>query len=635
MKKRIAVILNAWSNEFIQTTIEGIRKGATEDGVDVFIYATYVHVFDDSKQNMCQLNLLHLGDPKDFDGAIILTNTFNISEELDRVRSIWINSGIPIITTEVYIDDVPCLRTDNVSGMRELVEHLVNVHNVKDVVYVEGIRDNQENVIRRNTIEETLAKYNLEVREHLYGDFGSYRAASLIREWIALKKPMPDAFICANDYTAIAISNILNTSGTRVPEDVIVTGFDNIICAKNGFPMLASVSREWDTLGYEAYTKLMKMAKGEHIERDIQFDTRFVPNESCGCDPGEERCKERINYIRNAANDFANENIFELFFQDMRTILSTYKTKEEMLQSIARKIEQIDIFGKNFCFCVRPDFFTDEDENMLSRIRGYGDDLRVVFDNIDGTVFQPYSFNGDEIVPGYIHDDNDPQTFILFPLNHCDSIIGYGVIKNDLTLLYNLRLKKFMTNINMCFLQSRQYESLQAANKQLKEKSRRDFLSGLYNRAGCDEMIFDYIAFRGRSELKTVFLFVDIDRMKIINDKYGHLNGDLAIKATADALQTVLGERFIIGRYGGDEFIAAGAYEEGTDMEDFRDMLNLNIRRYINKLNLSFRLSASVGYTVIMPTEHGNIEQYINRADESMYEQKERAHREIDAMEEM
>ena len=117
--------------------------------------------------------------------------------------------------------------------------------------------------------------------------------------------------------------------------------------------------------------------------------------------------------------------------------------------------------------------------------------------------------------------------------------------------------------------------------------------------------------------------------MKTINDVYGHLNGDLAIKATAQAMRKSLSENWKFGRYGGDEFIAVGAYEEGKKIEDYRAAFKDALKKICTRLKTSFNLSASVGYCLINPDDDSDIDTYIRIADESMYKEKERAHREM------
>ena len=166
----------------------------------------------------------------------------------------------------------------------------------------------------------------------------------------------------------------------------------------------------------------------------------------------------------------------------------------------------------------------------------------------------------------------------------------------------------------------------QKANRQLREIYMNDFLTGMYNRTGCEDILFSYIEKRRNEGKYTTLLFADINFMKRINDGYGHLNGDLAIKATARALRASLSEDWLFGRYGGDEFIAVGPGEKTIDIDKYRADFSDSMSKIIERLKLSFDLSASLGYCVIAPDDVGYIGDFIRIADMSMYEEKQRMH---------
>ena len=64
-----------------------------------------------------------------------------------------------------------------------------------------------------------------------------------------------------------------------------------------------------------------------------------------------------------------------------------------------------------------------------------------------------------------------------------------------------------------------------------------DALTGIYNRTECENVLYNYILEQKNNNKRTMLVFADIDCMKTINDVYGHLNGDFAIKATTEAFK--------------------------------------------------------------------------------------------------
>ena len=159
-----------------------------------------------------------------------------------------------------------------------------------------------------------------------------------------------------------------------------------------------------------------------------------------------------------------------------------------------------------------------------------------------------------------------------------------------------------------------------------------DALTGIYNRTGCEKVLYEYISTQKQKGEKSILVFADIDRMKTINDVFGHLNGDIAIKATAESFLKVSPKGWLFGRYGGDEFIAVGPYPETDNLEELMKSLAEEMSKEIDSLNLAFMLHASVGYAVIDPSDEGTIDDYIDQADKYMYADKEKMHKLMDSI---
>ena len=122
-------------------------------------------------------------------------------------------------------------------------------------------------------------------------------------------------------------------------------------------------------------------------------------------------------------------------------------------------------------------------------------------------------------------------------------------------------------------------------------------------------------------------MVADINRMKVINDKHGHLQGDTAIKIVANVIKACIPKKWKAVRYGGDEYVTIGEYEPQVDMEVLTQKIADNVRKYAEDLSLPFNLSVSVGYVIIDPNNMLENEEYFRMADEAMYEMKKEAHK--------
>ncbi|MCC6094009.1 MAG: GGDEF domain-containing protein [Eubacterium sp.] len=114
---------------------------------------------------------------------------------------------------------------------------------------------------------------------------------------------------------------------------------------------------------------------------------------------------------------------------------------------------------------------------------------------------------------------------------------------------------------------------------------------------------------------------IDVDKFKKINDTYGHLTGDKALVAVADAMRDFATEGMIIGRFGGDEFILLDSGNH--DPEQLMQGLRKNIADISDQRGFPFRLTISIGYAVCTSPEE-TIASVQDRADRELYIDKKR-----------
>ena len=634
MKNRIAIFTNGFSNEFVEHIVTGFHKKAKEDSTDIFVFTTYCSANDHELQNKCQLNIFHLPDPADFDGAIMLTNTYNFPDEQERVCARFQRAGVPMLSLEVDVPNMSCIKSENCRGVRELALHLVEKHNAKKIIYVNGVAGNVENSIRRQALTDVLKEHGLELYSEFHCDFGFYTAYVQMKDFINSGKDMPDAVVCANDNMAIGINSALTEKGYNVPEDVLLTGFDMIKDGQYTFPILSTVSRGWDKFGELAYDKLKYQIENPDVRFTEEYNSYFVPSESCGCPPSEEAVKNRFNAIRNSYFNTLQMNIMDIFFMGLQVPLSFAEKKEDFYEKGMLSVKDIPQTGLNYCLCTEPEFFELNDDEYPERIRGYSSNMDILYELRDGKRLPLRHFDSKTLYPDYVHEEGKSNLYIFAPLNYLNFIIGYIAIKNTPELLYNLGLSRFIKNMNAQLFSMRRHIFSERTNAELKKIYMTDALTGLYNRLGCQKVLYGYISSRKKDNLKSILVFADIDRMKTINDKYGHLNGDLAIRATADAFKKHSPEGWLFGRYGGDEFIAVGPCTSTENIEKNLRRLSESMSEEFKSLNLNFLLHASVGYTVIEPGDDESIADYIERADKYMYAEKEKYHKYIDSLSE-
>ncbi len=149
-----------------------------------------------------------------------------------------------------------------------------------------------------------------------------------------------------------------------------------------------------------------------------------------------------------------------------------------------------------------------------------------------------------------------------------------------------------------------------------------DDLTSLYNRRGFVTLGQQQLKAASRTKRRMVLLFADFDGLKLINDAFGHSEGDRALIETADALRETFRESDIIARIGGDEFVVLAIETNGSPAEVLAIRFQENLKARNVRENRHYRLSLSVGLARYDPEHPCSIDELLTQADRAMYEQK-------------
>jgi diguanylate cyclase (GGDEF)-like protein/PAS domain S-box-containing protein len=148
-----------------------------------------------------------------------------------------------------------------------------------------------------------------------------------------------------------------------------------------------------------------------------------------------------------------------------------------------------------------------------------------------------------------------------------------------------------------------------------------DTLTGLFNRRGFITLAGQQLKTACRNEKKLLLFFIDLDGLKVINDTYGHDEGDRALQKTAMILKQTFRESDIIGRLGGDEF-AVLVVDDDELQKNVLKRLKERIKEESAASDVSYKISMSIGVAEYDPSRPCKVEELMLEADRLMYIQK-------------
>ena len=147
----------------------------------------------------------------------------------------------------------------------------------------------------------------------------------------------------------------------------------------------------------------------------------------------------------------------------------------------------------------------------------------------------------------------------------------------------------------------------------------RDGLTGLYNRRRCNEFFADLS--RGPRRKPYLFLMIDMDDFKRINDTFGHAQGDKALMDVADILKNSVRHRDFVARYGGDEFLLV--LEDSPNVQSVQERIMNDLATLNASQTRPYVLAMSIGHGVYEPASSQTPQEFLEHVDFQMFRHKQ------------
>lgn len=163
-------------------------------------------------------------------------------------------------------------------------------------------------------------------------------------------------------------------------------------------------------------------------------------------------------------------------------------------------------------------------------------------------------------------------------------------------------------------------EKLHIKNTALENLSEIDELTGIYNRRGFYKAAEAFIEKNKGRDI--IVCYADMDNLKLVNDGYGHSEGDFSIKNLALCLKSVFGESGIVGRMGGDEYAAFILKEETEGVKSIIEKKTAYIEELNRTANKPYPIDMSMGFCECSCENLYDFTEAVDKADGKLYEDK-------------
>lgn len=623
---KIAVLIGGIIYDSQKELISGINDFAKKENGKVFVFTCGGDIYSANDHSKGEFHIYSLPDFSLFDGIIVVPNTIQNAEVVKALEVRLSKLSIPVIVIDGKMGDLCSIGVDNEQAIYEMTEHIIVKHGKRKILYLSGPAQNVESSQRLTGFLKCVETHQLSREKDfsiMYGDYWIDSGSSAIQE--SLKTfGKAEAVICANDYMAIGALEELNNMGYHVPEDVIITGFDNSFDGQYHLPRITTIAKPMYEIGMEACRYLSE----KDIKRKVHhFPVKKIFSESCGCNCA---AKPNIHGFKSQMIKEKTNNIrWAEVLNSMSADLNELNTFGEFIRKLKEYVSRLDFPYFYLCLCEDRQLLGElkliEDTYQLvsEGISDYTDKINVAIAYENKKFYASEEINRSELLPKRFFAATGSVFSVVLPIHFRLHCMGYCVVGNSSFPVETIQFQSWVMNFGNGLENIRKQMLMQDMVNQLNKMSIYDTMTGVLNRAGFYSKA-EKLIMRCREQKKQILLlFIDADRLKAVNDTYGHEEGDFYIKSIAKACQQSIDGKSIVMRYGGDEFVILKQYDEAAESYlNYMNTVKEKVYQIREAENKPYTMDVSIGHYISNVDNDFKLETIVEQADKDMYVMK-------------
>lgn len=599
--------------------IRALNNVLQNNGYKLFVYHTCSDLFWNNQTEKAEKAVFDLIDYNIVDAVIVHEEAFFDKETVKKIISRADENKKPVIIIGADDGKHISMYFDHEKGFEVIVRHVIEYHNIKNVHFIAGVKGEYHSDERIRVFKKVLCDNGIAFSDDMlsYGDYWHMPTKEAV-DRLLKRGTLPQAIICANDSMAITVCEELEMNNIRVPEDIIVTGFDGIKDVEYCSPSITTCKYDSTLFVEKLYSLAEKMLSGSENMPVQRYAIDFSPimNQSCGCN--KERKRKNMGLMLKYSEDIFNSYCeHERTYHELLENCVMCDTTDDITEGLRKAdIGRTIITLNKSCF--------DSSINPLKEQREQSFDERMVvaYSSIE-LMKLPYECSLYEITPVLANFMDYTNPLVFTALGFMGVPFGYVVQNYDANDEEYSRIPQCINAINTLIGCNRNVRYIKYASDQIEKMSMQDYLTESYNRSGFYSNLSSVVSTAAHSGRKLAVVSIDADGLKYVNDNFGHINGDFVIRTASKALQNISFEDKICGRFGGDELAACVVID---DTESAEAVIKSDIKRYLDDVNSNsgkpFEVSVSVG-VYICGADGFDFDEAYKSADVLMYKDKE------------
>lgn len=620
-KKKIGVFVSGVPFTFQTVICKTIVEEAKRLGYQVIIYAMNSAFGNNILCEAGERNVVNLPPYDQFDGIIAAVDSLDIINMKEELQKCFGRCNCPVVYIRGEGNSFYNVLVENKGSIAAIVEHFVQAHHFRKICYLGGTKEMMDAQQRYESYLEVMERHSLPVTEHMvyHGNFWHTCSREAIDYFLSGGEEYPEAIVCANDFMALGVLHELHRRGIRVPEDICVSGVDDIEECMDDYPALTSVRIPFEEMAVRAVEIVDRVNHGEEPPKDSYVTGIPVARESCGCSKGDAYDRIRSLSKKNVRQYGITEQIYSMALEFEETL-----DEKDIYRVLARYVG--NVIGMKciyVCLC-------DEQEREIEEVEMYDKYtenmlLTAIMLPNGGLSMPNETFPRTETLPKQYMDEED-YLYVL-PLHYKNHCFGYLALSMQENRTYDFFLQSWIQNLTHMLEGSYNNRKLKIVDE-MRRLAMYDELTGLYNRRAFAQFSKNYFRKAEQRPTHVCIISIDMDGLKQINDTYGHAEGDAAIRSLSQSLSLSAENGEICCRIGGDEFAVCAIDYSQEMLEHFLETFRRNIRENNLTSGKPYEVDASLGYCIGMPKLETELASYIHTSDMNMYKDKKQRGRE-------
>ena len=615
-KRVIGVCLTKmhWSGH--SAFMDALVRYARQEDAKLMLFNSFSDYQKNDNNSLSSQKVLEIINYDVVDALIIQAPSFNNKNVVAALAEKARKSNVPVVLVNDQHEGCFSVWSEFVEPFVEMMTHVIKVHNRRDTFFMAGMQSGDLfSNERLDCYKRVLKECGLPFDETKvgYGEFWSEPAKRIVQQ-LHDEKRIPQAIFCANDYMAVATCEKLGQLGYRVPEDVIVTGFDGTDAARYALPQVTTCVDDLDGLAKMSLRAALDGIAGALCRHDSNVH-KVHYTESCGCKKlSQEEFRKTAAMLNNTVDTVQMHEDYMYSWMDR---MFNIEDMSGLYAALAGSILE------DSYVCLNSDIIGAVMDGKPRENRTFTQQMLVLSSRytaedkgLDGYLSLK------KMVPGLEKWAEDDTVFVINAIYAGSIVCGYYAYRTNNFQQNAHKIKRIVNTINLAFNVAMNYFLQMRLRYSVDNAALVNSVTQLPNLKGAIRWLQEFATPKNREKALTVSVY-GMPKYTYIQENFGIRNLDEAIAFVAEALKLANTDNCFIGHIAADEFVVINYYDSadqiGPTINRATTVFFNAMEDYNKNSGKEYFVEMNCGCTTIEKGWQPNLESYIKFAKSEMY----------------